>query len=85
MSEKVKIKTVGNLPLSAYLRMRKHKGKPCVSRGKPFFEYIWTPELDQDITDYFDRKAKVDPLTFIETYFTVRALSREASREVQDE
>jgi len=85
MSEDEKKKNVGNLPLSSYLRLRKHKGKPRISHGKPFFEFDWTPQLEKDINDYFDRKTSVDALTFIEAYFTCRALSREASREVSDE
>lgn len=71
-------KEIFDLSLSSFLSVMGHKliATPKVQSGrKSFFVFESSEELEKDILTFYNRQARVDPLSFIETYRNLKALT----------
>lgn len=71
-----KERAITDLPLSAFLSVRGHQVLRIDGYGqRAFFVFEETPQLDRDCMDYFNRRAKVEPLAFSEVLRNFKALA----------
>ena len=71
-------KEISDLALCAYLSTLGYKltSTPTNSYGnRTIFIFKASPKMEKDILDFYNRIAKVDPLSFIETYRNLKGLT----------
>ena len=71
-----KTKSISDLPLSAFLSVLGHQVLKIEGYGqRTFFVFEETDQLEKDCLDYFNRRAKVEPLAFSEVLRNFKALA----------
>ena len=74
---KMKEKIVTDLALSSYLTVIGHKilSTQTINGRRLAFHFEFSEEIEKDILSYFNREARVCPLTFFETVRNLKALT----------
>ncbi len=70
-------KETSDLGLAAYLSHIGHKlvSVPMANGGRAVFTFEHSREIEEDILQYFNRKACVEPLGFLETHRNLKGLT----------
>ena len=74
---KMKEKVIADLALASYLSVTGHKilSTHTINGRKLAFHFGFSETIDQDILAYYNRTARVCPLTFFETVRNLKALT----------
>lgn len=72
-----RVREIYDLALVSFLNIQGHSLlKIKRDNGRAIFIFAESPALEKDMLDFYNRKARVDPMTFAETLRNLRAAAK---------